>query len=170
VVDSAACVKRRGSVRIRVLDYKPADRGVTTDCVETARNVRLSALLPVADLGKCVLEVAQVHISFDSMSTQSVVPRMSILPFMHDLGPSVRTRAQGASDASPKGLRGSVGGMEQAGPICSRAYAKDVMRARYRKCLLAACNKQAEPGMSPSSGVHEARLAEIEASKRLEAM
>ena len=47
----------------------------------------------------------------------------------------------------------SVGGMEQAGPVCSRAYAKDVMHARYRKCLLAACDKQAEPGMSPSSGV-----------------
>ena len=49
--------------------------------------------------------------------------------------------------------RSSVGGMEQAGPICSRAYAKDVMHARYRKRLLAACSKQAEPGMPPSSGV-----------------
>lgn len=90
------------------------------------------------------------------MSTQSVVPRMSILPSMHDVGPSVPTRAKGASDASPEGLRGSVGEMEQAGPICSRAYAKDVMHARYRKCLLAACGKQAGPGMSPSGGVHEA--------------
>jgi hypothetical protein len=48
------------------------------------------------------------------------------------------------------------GEMEQASPICSRAYGKDVMHARYRKCLLAACSKQAEPGMAPSSGVHEA--------------
>ena len=73
-----------------------------------------------------------------------------------DVGPSLRTRAQGASDACREGLRvdgSSVGGMEQAGPVCSRAYAKDVMHARYRKCLLAACDKQAEPGMSPSSGV-----------------
>lgn len=67
-----------------------------------------------------------------------------------DVGPSLRPKVRQMRSES------SVGEMEQAGPICSRAYAKDVMHARYRKCPLAACVKQAEPGISPSGGVHEA--------------
>ena len=74
-----------------------------------------------------------------------------------DVGPSLRTRAQVASDASRDGdwvWEGStVGEMELMGQICRRAYAKDVMQAIDRKCLLAACSKQDEPGMPPSTGV-----------------